>query len=70
MISKLADFNVSDLTSDEMVNLAEKVKDYRFTGIRSIPGEATLGEKYMEFYTDETALQELVMEIFFQSSAR
>ena len=70
LISKLADFNVSDMTSDEMVNLAEKVRDYRFTGIRSIPGEATLGEKYMEFYTDETALQELVMEIFFQSSAR
>lgn len=67
LISKLADFNVSDLTSDEMINLSEKIKDYRFTGIRSIPGEASLGEKYMEFYTDEAALQELVFEVFYKS---
>ena len=69
LISKLADFNVSDLTSDEMVALAEKVKEYRFTGILSIPGEAVLGEKYMEFYTDEDALQKLVFETFYKPAA-
>ena len=69
LVSKLTSFYVSDLTSDEMVALAEKVRDYRFTGIRSISGEAVLGEKYMEFYTDEDALQKLVFETFFQPAA-
>lgn len=68
LVSKLADFNVSDLTSDELLNLAEKVKDYRFTGIRSIPGEAKLGEKYMEFYTDEDALKKLILEVFYKTA--
>lgn len=68
LVSKLADFNVSDLTSDELMNLAERVKDYRFAGIRSLPGEATLGEKYMEFYTDEAALQKLVLEVFYKTA--
>ena len=69
LVSKLTSFYVSDLTSDEMVALAEKVRDYRFTGIRSISGEAVLGEKYMEFYTDEDALQKLVFETFFKPAA-
>ncbi len=69
LVSKLTSFYVSDLTSDEMITLSERVKEYRFTGIRSISGEAVLGEKYMEFYTDENALQELVFETFFKAAA-
>ena len=68
LASHLADFSVSDLTTTDLANLADQLKDYRFTGIRTIAGEAKLGEKYIEFYTDEDALQSLVLELFFQKA--
>lgn len=63
--SKLVDFSVSDLTTDELAGLAERLKDYTFTGIESIGGEAVRGEEYIEFYTDEADLQALVVRVFF-----
>ena len=69
LASSLMDYSVSDLTTDEMANLAERLKDYRYTGIETIRGEAVLGEKYMEFYTDEDALQELLVRVFFKAAA-
>ena len=65
LAGRIADFSVSDLTTTELSNLAEQLKDYRFVGIRTIAGEAVLGETYMEFYTDEASLQSLVLELFF-----
>lgn len=65
LASHVADFSVSDLTTTDLANLADQLKDYRFTGIRTIAGEAKLGEKYMEFYTDEDSLRSLVLETFF-----
>ena len=66
LASHLADFSVSDLTSTQLSNLADRMKDYRFTTIYTIPGEAVVGEKFMEFYTDDDALQELVVQLFFK----
>jgi anionic cell wall polymer biosynthesis LytR-Cps2A-Psr (LCP) family protein len=65
LASRLADYSVSDLTTTELSNLADQLKDYRFTGIRTIAGDAVKGEKYMEFYTDESELRSLVKEVFF-----
>ena len=67
LASRLADYSVSDLTTTELSNLADKLKNYRFTGIETIRGEAVLGEKYMEFYTDESDLRALVLRVFFTS---
>lgn len=68
LASKLVDFSVSDLTSTQLSNLSERMKDYRFTTIYTIPGEAVKGEEFMEFYADDAALQELVIQIFFKKS--
>ena len=65
LASRLADYSISDLTTTELSNLADQLKDYRFTGIRTIAGDAVKSEKYMEFYTDENALRSLIKEVFF-----
>lgn len=70
LASRLSDYSVSDLTTTELSNLADKLKDYRFTGIETIQGEAILSEKYMEFYTDESDLRSLVLRIFFSADRR
>ena len=70
LASRLADYSVSDLTTTELSNLAEQLKDYRFTGITPIRGEAVQGEKYMEFYTDEADLRSRVIEAFFRKATK
>ncbi len=64
--SKLADYMVSDLSTESMANLVERLKGYRFTGIYSLEGEAVVGEQYMEFYPDPDALTALVVKLFFE----
>lgn len=66
LASKLADYSVSDLTTTELSNLSERLKGYPFTSIYTIKGEAVVGEKFMEFYTDEADLQEQVIRLFFK----
>lgn len=68
LASKLSDYSVSDLTTTELSNLADRLKDYRFVGIDPIRGEAVLGEKYIEFYTDEADLQALLIRTFFREA--
>lgn len=66
LASALSDYVVSDLTTDEMSRAAETLRDYRFTTIYSIEGEARYDSKYAEFYPDETALQQQVIQLFFE----
>ena len=66
LASKLSDYTVSDLTTTELSNMADRMKDYPFTAIYTIRGEAVVGEEVMEFYTDEADLQDLVIRLFFR----
>ena len=66
LASEIADYVVSDLITDEVAALAEKLKDYRFTTIYTIEG--TTGqdeEEHTEFYVDEEDLKRVVIQLFF-----
>lgn len=63
---KLADFMVSDYTGTRMQELAEKLSGYQFLGIYELEGNNTRGEKYMEFYPDESSIKEMVIELFYE----
>ena len=66
LASQLSDYSLSDLTTSQLSDLGEKLKNYPFTSIYSIKGETVLGEKYMEFYADEEDLQKTVINLFFR----
>ena len=68
MATQMADYSVSDLTTSELSRFAEQFKDYSFLGIYTVPGEAVLGERFMEYYADDDALQELVIRLFFKKA--
>lgn len=68
MAVKLADYTVSDLTTTELSNFADRFKDFTFTGIQSTTGEAVKGEQFMEYYVDDADLQRLVIDLFFEKS--
>lgn len=59
------DYFVSDYTVEQLSALGGNAESYRFDEIYTLEGEAVQGEQYMEFYVDETALQCLVMELFY-----
>ena len=56
----------SDYSINQLEQLVDRVNSYEFGQIYTIPGEAVQGEEFMEFYVDEDALQELVLELFYQ----
>jgi LCP family protein required for cell wall assembly len=59
---------VTNLSMDEAFYLATEVLDYRITedSFHMTAGETTEGELFEEFYIDETALYELILEVFYE----
>lgn len=59
---------VTDITIDEIAYLAPIAADYRFdsNNFYMLKGETVMGEKFEEFYVDEDALYELILEIFYE----
>lgn len=62
---QLNDTMTSDLTLDQLTSLEKWLKTYSYTGIRTLDGESVKGEEYMEFYVNEDALQEMIIELFY-----
>lgn len=59
---------VTDVSIDEVAYLAPVLLDYRFgeDSFHTITGETVMGEQYEEFYVDETALYEMILEVFYE----
>lgn len=62
-LAALSDYMDSDCTAEQLAALAGKARACEQV---SLAGEAVMGERYMEFYVDEAALRELVMDSFFE----
>lgn len=63
---QLNEYMVSDCTIDQLSGLGEDLAAYNVGDILTTPGDAKVGEEYMEFTVDEDALQRLVMDIFYE----
>lgn len=66
----IAPMMVTDITLDEVAYLAPSVLDYQFGGEGSfymLEGETVMGEEFEEFYPDEDALYEMILEIFYKN---
>ncbi len=59
---------VTDVSLDEVAYLAPILLDYRFgtDNFYMMEGEMVMGEKFEEFYPDETALYEMILEVFYE----
>lgn len=65
-LNKVAEYIVSDVTVNQLSAISEHLENYTFTGFSFLDGEAVKGEEYMEFYPDEEALMETVLELYFK----
>lgn len=62
LFTELQDHIVTDMNADDLASLS----DYEFTETIKAPGETRAGEEHDEFYTDEEALYELILELFYE----
>ncbi len=63
---KLANNFSSDCSVTQLEALEDILEECTVSPIRTIPGEAVVGDPYMEFYADEAALTETVVTLFYE----
>lgn len=63
---QLNEYMVSDCTVNQLSDLGDSLAAYQVSDILTTPGDAQEGEEFMEFTVDEDALQQLVMEVFYE----
>lgn len=61
----IADYIVTDCTANTLNSLFSRYHDYKLDGVISPEGENHVGDQYMEFYLDEEALDELIVQLFY-----
>lgn len=59
---------ITDISADELTYLVSVAKDYSFTAedIYSLKGETKMGERFEEYYVDEEALYQMILDIFYE----
>lgn len=63
---KLSDHMIADCGLEELLEYAAAFSDYAFAGIVTPQGEIGRGDRFVEFYPDDAALRELVIDLFFE----
>ncbi len=63
---KLSDHIVSDRSVNQLQDLAERMNDYAFQGIKQFEGELKTGEQFLEFYPNKDSVEKLVIDLFYQ----
>ncbi len=68
LYNKLSKYMVTDISLDEISYLAVQAAGYHFDSenMYSLEGEVVMGDRYEEFYIDETALYELILKVFYE----
>ena len=67
LLGQIQKHMVTSLSVQEITFLADTLPRYDFSmdNIISIPGESRMGEKHEEFYIDDAALKQIVIEVFY-----
>lgn len=68
VFNTLLSYMTTDVTLDEATYLASEAVQYSFdeNSMLTVPGETKSGEQYEEFYVDEEALQQLIIDVFYE----
>ena len=67
LFDELEPMLVTDMARGTMINVAWAARDYALGATRTLEGETTVGpDEHVEFYADEEALKDLVLEVFYE----
>lgn len=65
-ITSISEYMVSDCSIYDLSDLVNATNEYTFEGFKTLEGEAVQGEKFMEFYADKEALEQLIFQIYYE----
>lgn len=65
LVFSLKDYHSSDCTADKLNEFARMLGNNETIQIHELPGEAKVGQHYMEYYVDDSSIQRLVLELFY-----
>ncbi len=65
LYEKISDYIVTDCSATSFSSLLDRCADYQLAEVISPAGENKIGDEFMEFYADETALEDLVLRLFY-----
>lgn len=68
LFQKIQDHMLTSLTVDQITYLASTLPGYEFSmeHMITIPGTSAMGEKHEEFYVDDQALKQIVIDVFYE----
>jgi len=67
LFDSLSPYLVSSLSRAQLINDAWSARDYVHLPVTALPGEHRVGsDGFMEFHVDESALQDIVLQMFYQ----
>lgn len=64
-LDKISAYMTSDYTADQLSKLYDRLDAYKDNGIQTLDGEAIKGDVFMEFYPDEAALKQQIVQLFY-----
>lgn len=69
LMQELSDYMLTDITADEAVYLATELLNCSFSeeDMQILPGEIRMGEIYEEYHLDKAAIQEEILELFYEA---
>ena len=63
---EVSPYMTSDCSIEQLGQLMEAVETYHTEGILTVEGQAVKGVEYMEFYADEQALTNLLLDVLYE----
>lgn len=68
LYNRLSKYMVTDITADEVAYLTAQMMGYHFSqdAIYTLEGTTLMGKRHEEFYYDEAALKDLMIQIFYE----
>lgn len=65
-LEQVGGYMVTDMTVQELNNMAAYMSTYTFEDIITPQGESVMGEQYIEHYVDQDALLDMVIDVFYE----
>lgn len=65
LIGDLGDYMITDMDLSKLSDLSSYLADYEYKGMIKIEGENRQGERFMEFYCNDTSLKQAVLDLFY-----
>ena len=64
--SKVADYFLSDTSTNRLETIFEKIKNYDFKGFVEIQGENKVVNNFMEFHPNKDSMKKIVVDLFYK----